>query len=78
MQDPREQSMCSFFKETCFPYMRVYSFIFVITMTEVCVFIGMLLYGGIDYQGEFLQVNRIALDKFGGKWPYKMRYRGEI
>ena len=42
-------------KFACCPNFKWKSFIFIITVIDVVVFIAMLIYGGVNKQGDFLE-----------------------
>lgn len=65
-------------KFACCPNFEYKSFIFIITIVEVIVFALMLMYGGVERNGEFLQASHIAIKDFGAKWPYLMKYEYQI
>ena len=56
------------------PHFKFNSFIFIITIVDVILFILCILYGGVNKDGEFLEISDIALKDFGAKWPHLMRY----
>lgn len=63
-QDPRKEHFGSFLKNFCCPTFTVKSFIFIIAIVDVIMFIITLVHGGVGKQG-FLQVNPNTLKKFG-------------
>lgn len=75
----REQTFGGFLKDTCCPEFKTKSFIFVICIIDVVIYLLTLFYGGIDGSNpsQLLAPTTEALDAFGMKDNYKIR-NGQI
>eukprot|EP01017_Pseudomicrothorax_dubius_P030292 TRINITY_DN3766_c0_g1_i1.p1 TRINITY_DN3766_c0_g1~~TRINITY_DN3766_c0_g1_i1.p1 ORF type:complete len:302 (+),score=88.24 TRINITY_DN3766_c0_g1_i1:74-979(+) len=76
--NPRKESFFDMIKYVCCPSFRIYSFMCIISLVDIVVFVLELLYRGIIKGNEFLRPSDEALLDFGGKYPYNMRYKFEI
>lgn len=64
--NPREETFCSFLKNFCCPFLKFASFIAVITLLDITMYIITILYGGIDdVDNGFLAPTISTLDRFG-------------
>ena len=64
---PRNETISDMLKFTCFPHFTWKSFITIISLIDIALFVAMLIYNGINYDGSFLEVTEKAIEDFGGK-----------
>jgi len=55
------------------PKLTLFSFVTFIVLVDIIMFAAVLIYGGLK-PGGYINATSYALDKFGDKNPYKMRY----
>ena len=74
----RKESFGHFLKSICCPTFTIKSFIFIISMIDIILYIITLCYKGIKKDAtELLAPQFNSLDTFGMKYPYKI-YNGQV
>jgi membrane associated rhomboid family serine protease len=74
---PRNEKFCGTLKTVFCPSFEFMSFICMMSITQTCIFIITVFWGGLDDTG-FLAPSLDTLITFGAKYPYLMRYSYEI
>jgi len=81
--DPRKETVCDMLRYTCCPQLKLKSFIAIITIVDIVMFIIVLAVGGSPHGSAltpvaFLAPNPDTLWYFGEKDPYAMRYQFQL
>eukprot|EP00357_Protocruzia_adherens_P033906 CAMPEP_0114992814 /NCGR_PEP_ID=MMETSP0216-20121206/12164_1 /TAXON_ID=223996 /ORGANISM="Protocruzia adherens, Strain Boccale" /LENGTH=320 /DNA_ID=CAMNT_0002356349 /DNA_START=35 /DNA_END=997 /DNA_ORIENTATION=- len=77
LSNPRNETFWDMLKFNFCPTFSIRSFIFIVSILDIVMYIATLAYDGVDKEGDFLEPTNKALDKFGQKDPYKMKHDPE-
>jgi membrane associated rhomboid family serine protease len=75
---PRDETCWDMLKFACCPNFKWHSFIAIMTILDVMVYIFTLALGGLELGGQLLTPQCWVLLDMGNKYPYAMKYQYEI